>query len=318
MKKFKVFQSFGRLKLLLFSLLPLLLLSACTAEQAQAGAYSGTLVLEGRHVYSAGTTLPGALVVLGGEAVLEPGAAVDGPVYLMGGSLELNGTVRGDVAAIGGQLSAGPSAVVQGDLRAASAQEVSLASGAVVEGQVLRGPVSGVEPSDLFPRRSLGSQLPRILLEALFLAALASLIQRLIPGAVRNVQRAALRYWLVSAAMGLLAGLVGLVLLVVMAFTLILIPVTLLGFVLGFLAVGYGYAAIGAGIGRRLSSRGGLASFLGTFLLVLALDLVAFVPVVGGALGILAALVVFGAVLLTRFGLREFVPQFDVFEEDRE
>ncbi len=78
-------RSSPRLRLALLSLL-FLLLSACTPEQAQAGAYSGTLVLEGRHVYPAGTTLPGALIVLGGEAVIAGGAQVDG-LSLPGGRL---------------------------------------------------------------------------------------------------------------------------------------------------------------------------------------------------------------------------------------
>ncbi len=239
----------------------------------------------------------------------------------MGGSLALDGTVQGDVAAIGGRMALGSTARVRGDLRAATGQELALAPGAQVEGQVLRGPASGVEPGDLFPRREPLAQLPRMLLEALFLGALASLTARFIPGPAANVRRAALRYGLISAAMGLLAGVVGLVLLVVMAFTLILIPVTLLGFVLGFLAVGYGYAAVGLGIGRWLSARATrpwrreAAAFLGTFVFVLALDLVTLLPLVGGTIGIVAALVAFGAVLLTRFGLREFVPAFDVMGE---
>ena len=302
----------------------LILLAACTPQQAQAGAYSGTLVLEGEHVYPGGTILPGALVVLGGQARVAEGARVDGPVFLLGGALIVDGSVGGDISVIGGRLALGPQARIGGDVRVTSGQAAELAPGAVVAGQVLRGPASGLEPGDLFPRRSLRDQLPRMLVEALLLAGLAYLLARFVPGAVARVRRAALRYWLVSAAMGLLGGVVGLVLLVVMAFTLILIPVTLLGFVVGFLALGYGYIGIGSGLGRWGAARWrpgwsrALAACLGTFAFVLGIDLLSLLPALGGAIGILAALVSLGAVLLTRFGLREFVPAFGWEEESRE
>jgi hypothetical protein len=293
-----------------------LLLSACAAQGAPGGAYSGTLVLEGRHVYGPETVLPGVLIVVDGEVELEAGARVAGPAFLLGGVLDIGGEVEGDVSAIGGRLVVDPGARIRGDLRVGS-RDPDVSPQAVIEGQVLAGAASGVEPEDLFPERSLQTELIWLLPEALALGGLAYLAVRFAPRATARVSRAAAGHPVVSAAMGLLASLVGLVFLVVIAFTLILIPVTLLGLLAGFLAIGFGWIGIGVAAGRRMDGKlrrslsPGASAFWGTFLFMLLLNLLALLPYVGDWVDMLAAVLSLGAVLLTRFGLREFVPDFD-------
>lgn len=301
-------------RFLLLSLVFILLLSACQAGEVNSGAYSGTLVLEGSHTYAEGDTLPGVLVMLGGEVTLQPGARVDGQVFLLGGSLNVEGQVERDISAIGGELTLGPGAVVGGDVRVGSG-ELRRSPQAAVQGKVLTGAASGVEPGDLFPERSLGQRLIWLIPEALILAGLAYLAASYIPRPVSRVKRAAVGHPVVSIAMGLLAGIVLPVLLVVMAFTLILIPVTLLGLVVGFLAIGYGWVGIGTAVGHRLATwrnwalRPPASAFLGTLVFMLVVNLVALIPAVGSLVSLLTATTGLGAVLLTRFGLREFVPE---------
>ena len=57
---------------------------------------------------------------------------------------------------------------------------------------------------------------------------------------------------------------------------------------------------------RRLASAP--AAFLGTLLVMLALDGIGVVPLVGGVIPLLVTTVALGAVLLTRLGTRIFVP----------
>jgi hypothetical protein len=305
----------------LFGLIALLWLTACQAEGSAPGAYSGTLVLDGRHVYTEGQTLPGALAVLDGQVVLGEGARVAGPVFLLGGELTIDGQVAGDVAAIGGNLIVGPEAQIAGDLRAGSG-DVQLSPQAQVSGQVLTGPASGVELGDLFPERTTREQLVRAVPEALLLAVLAYLGVTLAYRPLERVMRAATGHPIVSAAMGLLVGIVVPAFLIVMAYTLILIPVTLIGILLGILVIGFGYIALGVGTGHLLERlakrklRPPVSAFLGTFVFRVVLSLLALIPAAGSLLELLVIIVAIGAVTLTRFGLREFVPESARLAED--
>ena len=293
-----------------------LLLAACQPKGDNPGAYSGTVVLEGSHVYTQGETLPGALVVLDGEATIASGARVAGPVFLIGGSLVIDGRFSGDVTAVGGRLLIGPGAQIEGNLRVGNAR-LDLSPEADVAGETLVGSSSGVLPADLFPERSFREELAWLLPEALLLACGAYLAARFAPKPLARVSRAATSHPVVAAAMGLLAGIVGLILLVVIAYTLILIPVTLIGFLAGFLAIGYGWVGIGAAVGDRLRSWRKMsisryqAAFLGTLAFMLALNLISLLPVIGDVISIASAAVSLGAVVLTRFGLREFIPEME-------
>ena len=274
------------------------------------GAYSGTLVLEGRHNYDSGRTLEGAFIMLDGRVRLERGARVTGPVFLLGGELEVAGRVDGDVSAIGGVLIVGPTADLGGNLRVGGG-ELDLSPRAEVAGQTLTGAASGARPEDLFPRRSLREGIVRAVISALLLAKYASLAARFFPRSLDRVARAARSEPLAAAAMGLLAGVVGLTLWVVLAFTLILIPVALIGLLIGFLAIGYGWTALGTVLGRTLAGRARSVpqrAFWGTLVFGLVLNLLALLPYVGGLIALTAAAYSLGAVMLTRFGLREFVP----------
>lgn len=296
-----------------------LTLSGCATAGAAGGAYSGTLVLEGRHVYAKGMVLNGTLVVVDGEVVLESGTRVTGPAYLLSGVLTIAGEIEGDVSVIGGELILGPQAVIGGDLRVGSGT-LNRSPQARVRGEVLLGAASGVSPADLSPARSTTAQLIWLMPQALFLAGLAYLLVRARPVPVQRVGWAAARHPVVAAAMGLLAGIVGPVLLVVMAFTLILIPVTIIGLVVAFLAIGYGWIGMGAALGPWLAGRRGWrlsqpqAAALGTFALLLLLNTLSLLPLIGHWIALAGAIVALGAVLLTRFGLREFVPASEAGE----
>jgi hypothetical protein len=306
---------------ILLGLMAIFWLTACQPEGRAAGAYSATLVLEGFHSYMSGDSLPGALVVLDGQVELGEGARVDGAVFLFGGELIINGQVTGDVSAIGGNLVIGPGAEIGGNLRAGSGK-LQLSPHAQVNGRVLTGPASGVELDDLFPERSRREQLIRIVPLAFLMAVLSYLGATLVPRPLERVMRAATRHPVVSAAMGLLVGIVAPVFLIVMAYTLILIPVTVIGILLGILVVGFGQIALGVWAGRILERlarwrlRPPISAFLGAFTFRVILGLLALIPAAGSLLELLVAIIVLGAVTLTRFGLREFVPESARLRED--
>jgi uncharacterized protein (DUF983 family) len=104
-------------------------------------------------------------------------------------------------------------------------------------------------------------------------------------------------------------------LVVLMAYTILLIPVALLGIAIIGIALMYGWIVYGVALGRFVAQRLKLklsawqVVFGGTFIFMLLISLITEIPIVGGLIGILIASAALGAVFLTRFGLRRFIPE---------
>lgn len=294
---------------LLFFLL--MALSGCDG-----GAVSGTFIWEGAHVYGAGDVVQGHLVVLSGEVTVREGARVTGSVYMLGGAVAVGGAVNGDVALVAGDLALGPTAVVGGDLSIGGG-DVEQSPRATVRGDVLGGADATVNLDNLFPQPTARQRLLRLLPEALVVAALAYLAARFLGRPLARVRRANTNHPIVSGAMGLLIGIVGPSLLVLMAFTVILVPLTLIALLVAGLVVVYAWIGLGAAVGRWMQGilqqdwSPPRSAFVGTFLFMVVTNLLVFIPIVGGWVGILATAVGIGAAFLTRFGLREFDPSYD-------
>jgi hypothetical protein len=284
-----------------------LLLAACETQ----GAVRGMLVLSGEHRIQSGESVQGDLALLSGQVALDEGARVEGSVYMVGGTLDLRGEVDGDLSQIGGQLNIENSAQIEGNVNLGGGQ-VERSPQARIGGAVQSGVQipAGLEQAVTAPRQRPVWTAP----EAVLLAILAFLAVRFLPRPVERVGQAILQHSLVSLAMGILVLLVGPVLLVMMAFTLILIPITVIGLGAAVVMFVYGIIGFGAALGDRLvralgwELRPAFAAVLGTLLYVLVVDLLALIPTVGGLLSLLTALIGLGAVVLTRLGLRRFVP----------
>lgn len=295
------------LRLLLLVALLSFFLSACGAD----GLYRISLVTDGEHVLD--RNLAGDLIMIGGSATLPAGIILDGSAHIFSGSLNVDGKINGDVSFLNGDLSLGPTARIGGDLNLGSGSyHPSLA--AVIEGRVNTG--TGISLPDLPEQSSptIWDLLLRALINGTLLGSLAAVLVRYTPKAVERVEEAATRHSLVSGAVGLLVGVVGISLLVTMAYTILLIPVTLLGlFILG-IGVLYGWIGLGVSAGRlgarvlKRPLKPSLAAFLGMLVFMLGLELLSVIPTVGSLLGIAVAVIGLGAVSLTRFGLRRFVP----------
>ena len=61
-----------------------------------------------------------------------------------------------------------------------------------------------------------------------------------------------------------------------------------------------------------------VGAFLGTLVFMILIDLISIIPFVGSLIALLAVTIGLGAVMLTRFGLREFVPAADFLYEETE
>lgn len=278
-----------------------LLLVACDD-----GVYSGTLIFDGAHRFDGETALPGDVLLRAGTADFAAGSQIAGSIYVVGGALALDGAVGGDVAVLDGRVTLGPNAQIGGDLRLGGAGVVEGVETAVIRGET----ISGLPLPEVETNASGWDSFARWLAGALLLAALGGLAAKAQPRPLYNVSDAATAHWPVAVALGLLALLTLPALLVMMAFTVVLLPLVLaLGGAI-FLALGLGIVALGQRLGawlwaqRRWPAAPGWSSFAGTLLLMALFAL----PGVGGALFGVTAVLLFGAVLLSRFGTRDYEP----------
>jgi hypothetical protein len=287
--------------------LSLLLLISLLLVGCDAGIYSGTLIFEGEHQFPAGTQLPGDFFMRAGSAEFVAGSQISGTVYMIGGTLRLDGRVEGDVVVLDGRITLGPEADIAGDLRLGGGT-LQQADSARVRGEIVTGAMV-LPVEDLNAPTGEDNRL-RTLSVALLLAILGGLWARKQPQPLTNVGRAAIQHWWVAGAVGLLLALVLPILLVIMAFTVILIPLVLILALVLLLLFGYGVVALGNQIGGwlvRLSGGRigrGWATFGGTLFLFILFSL----PSVGELLVGVATVLVLGALLLTRGGLRPYIP----------
>jgi hypothetical protein len=285
----------------------LVVLAALLLVGCDDGLYSGTLIFDGQHRFTAETPLPGDVLLRAGTAEFALDSQVGGSVYVVGGTLRLHGEVAGDLVVLDGRVTLGPTAVVGGDLRY-SGEAVVVAETAVVQGQTVAAGLA--LPLESQPQAAGRDSFLRSLISALLLAALGGLWVSRRPQPLHNVSNAARDHWLAAISLGLLALLVLPVLLIMMALTIVLLPLVLLIGLILFLTVGMGIITLGMALGNWLADQAnrpvtpGWATFGGVLLLMLLFNM----PLVGGALLVATAVTLFGAVLLTRFGSRPYHP----------
>jgi len=277
-------------------IIPLLVLVLALLGASGAAPQTMDVVFEGDHATTDGADV---LAVGGGDVRVPADTTLDGEVFVIGGNLTVAGEVDGAVRVFAGSASVSDGGTVTGELQHV-AGEVSVAEGGAV-GRLTDLPAP--EPSS--PTERVGF----LAMQVLVGGAIAALLARRAPGALETVGRAMTDHTLVSAVVGSLGAVTLLVLFVYMAFTLLLLPVSLLGLLGEFLIVVYGFLCLGALVGRRLPvDRPDLAAAAGVGIVLVGLEVAGLVPYLGVLLTGTVAVVGFGAVLLTYFGLRPFRP----------
>lgn len=295
--------------LALLAVLAAMAMGACAAQDR----YSGTLITGGEHRVGAGTTLETVTLQTGGRLIIEPDGQLQGAVLLLGGELDIEGTLQGDLSALAGTVEFGPKARVTGDVISADAQLHG--AGDAVAGEFIQGSPIGRSAAAPQPwwRQGLG-----LLFQVLGRGAAAFLLLRWLPRPLTRTGQALRRYPHIAAAVGVLAGVVILVLLVQMAFTVVLIPVSLgLGvlFIIVLWLTSMVYGAALTDLTRRALGNPQLslaaAGAIATVAFALAFELIGRLPLAGAILQLLLIAMGLGAWILTRFGQRTFVAQTD-------
>ena len=308
------------------------------AREARAPMLDDEVVLFGTYRLENGETLVGSLVVFGGVVSLEEGSVVDGDVVVFGGNVTAEGVINGGLVGIGGVVSLTDTAVVRGDL-IAPATVVQRDAGAQVYGQIVTENVPEIElPEDIAPvpglsQPSFSNNVSRALqpvvsffttlARALVFSAVSVLALLVMPKQGKRVSQAIEGHPRLAGGFGVLSVAVfitAVVMLALLSITVILIPVTIPLIILLSLALAlgllFGMIAAGAEVGRRImvalkqTWSPTLQIAIGSFSLsfVLGLLSIGLLGVLGGLLTAVVSAMGLGAVLLTRFGTREYVP----------
>ena len=337
-----------------FVLVPVVLLVAALAlpgvafaGEAASEAEQGQVVFGGTFTLESGDNLNGDLVIFGGSADLEEGSTVRGDVLLFGGNADVLGTIRGNLALLGGSAHLGSSAVVTGDVVTLGGN-VDRADGAIVEGEFVSSDGGvyfpfGFELPNLpelgelgtfgdsfrvrpFGRSSIGPLFSPVtgilwfILRTLLVAALAILVVLFWPKPVERAGSAAVSQPLIAGGLGCLTFIVAPILIVLMAITICLIPLSFLLGVALAVAVVFGWIAIGVEVGRRMVEafdweiHPAASAGIGTLTVGFVVGGIGLVPCIGWLAPLLVGSAGLGAVILTRFGSREYQTASDSTE----
>jgi len=303
---------------LFLAILVLALASPVSAAGLPDSSTDGKVVLGGNYTLPSGETLAGDLAVLGGNSTIEEGATVQGSVFMAGGNLSIGGEIRGDVVILGGNITLEETSLVTGGVNSIGGS-MSRAAGAQIQGEVITSerPLDLALPHSLMtPRYSFNfdplMKLVTWLFQALALAALAMIVAMLAPKASSRTAAAAINQAVAAGGIGLLTAVLAPFILLLMVITLIGIPVAIVALMALVVAVVFGWIVLGLELGQRLARAfnttwsAPLAAGLGTLVLSLVANGVGFIPCVGWLAPFLVSILGLGAVILTRFGVRDY------------
>ena len=313
-------------KLTRILILVLVLTAVLIPTTATASGFSDDKVIfGGNFTLDSGETLNGDLVVFGGNVILETSSTVNGDTVVMGGNVTSNGTINGNLVALGGIVELQEEARVIGNLTVLGSS-FEQASGAYVSGTIVTEenvPFDFNLPSGIglfegdFPNFQF-RELPFVsaswfFFQILIWTGLAILIALFIQNQAPVINRAAFGQPVMSTVVGLGIAFIAPLVLIALILTILLSPVSLLG-ILALLATWVvGLVSLSIEIGRKLADAldqnwaTPILAGVGMFILSLLFNgFQHIVPCVGFLPKFILGLWVTGAVVLTRFGTKEY------------
>lgn len=271
--------------------------------------------------------LNGELAVIGGTAILQEGSHINGDIAIIGGVIEIKGTINGDIQAVGGTINLENTARVTGSVYNFSTN-LTQAEGAIIEGQQIASlPFDfgdfGTPNTPEIPKTPTSNGLGFIgkflwaILQILAMGALAMIVVLIVPKQTDRISRSINKQPFVHWGIGLLTSFTAPAVFLVLIVTILLIPLSIIGIIIYSIAMLFGWISLGYTIGKKLfatssqSLSPALLAGLGTIFLTAVARLGAVIPCVGWLIGAVLSLFGLGAVILTRFGTREY-PENDI------
>lgn len=317
-----------KIKLLITFLILVLALSATTGfAEAQSPTPQPTKTTLGDQVIIANTfrlgngeTLDGNLGVIGSTAFLETGSIVTKGVFVLGGTISVDGDIKGDLIAIGGAINLNDTAVVEGDITIVGAtlnrSPLAKVFGTITEQspKTLNFENPGAITSSTKPAQSVLSKILQVSLESLFLAALAVITALLLPEPIKRVANAFAEQPAIAGGVGLLVVIGFPLVLLIMIVMILLIPVAILAVLALVVVLLYGWIAIGYQLGKQISNlfhstwATAVEAGIGTLVLSVLASAANLIPCVGWIVPLVISLFAIGSVVMARFGSSRYQP----------
>lgn len=266
---------------------------------------------------TSGATIEKDIVSFGGNVTVEENVNIGGNVVVFGGNFDLAGHVQRDVTMFGGIVTLSPTAMIERDVAVIGGQ-VDQKEGAIVRGRISRNegfpPRFTPVPLAAVPgNQSLDAVLGfgRWLVYATALAALGALVVVFMPKQARQVMDTSQAHAMPSVGVGCLTTFVAITLSILFIITLCGIP---FGVVLLFafaVAGTFGWIALGWLSGEKilqaLKVRESLkVPVIAVIVGIFVLSVIGAVPWVGWLVAAFLGCLGLGAVVLTRFGTRNY------------
>jgi hypothetical protein len=309
-----------------------ILLAACSVQSVPGKNAVGGIHIGESIILAAGEASKGDLVAVDCSVNLAEGSVLHGNVILLGGSLESHGSLDGDIASIGASIHIAATADIDGSI-ASIGPEPNVEEGARISGSIKSiGGISqtgslwtgiGQNGFGLY-RFSLGGwpsghfnlwyEITSLLFRILLLSAVAVLVVLFLPSPTGRISRTVIEQPAIAFLAGILSLAAAAALLLFLFITICLSPLSLLGSVVLVASLLLGWVSIGWEIGKRtaavfhLTLHPATMAGLGTMILTLAAGGIGYIPCVGPILVALTLALGLGAVVLTRFGGREYLP----------
>jgi hypothetical protein len=291
----------------------------------------GLAVIGGIATLEAGSTVDGDVALLGG--VLTADGTIDGDLAGIGAAMSLGpqSVVNGDLASIGSTVDRAEGSVVTGQVNSGVIIGGPIDSGAIILPGISELPRIEIPsvPSNPMPETVPGR--PQIrsdvgeffdwwpmqaiwyLVRSFLLAGLAMLAVLFVERPINRIAQASVEAPAAAGGIGCLTAIIVPLVLIFLALTICLIPFSVLGGLIFYAARLAGWIALGLEVGRRMGRsfqwnlQPPVAAGLGTLAMTLVVDGIGFIPCIGFVLRVLVATLGVGAVVLTRFGTREYV-----------
>ena len=310
-------------RLLIFTLLILAVIIPSTVSAS--GFKDDKVIFGGNFTLKSGEILNGDLVVFGGNIILESASTVNGDTVVLGGNVSSDGTVNGNLVALGGFVELEDNAQVNGDLTVLGSN-YEQADGAVISGNIITEETVPFEfdwPSRIalfdgqFDPPHIQS-LPFVstswfFFRILIWTGLAVLIALFIQEQAATINKTLFDQPFMSILVGLGIITIAPLVLIALIVTIILSPVSILGIFALVVTWVIGLVALSIEIGKKLAEAMNqswpipVQAGLGMFILALFFNgFSQLVPCVGWMPKFVLGLWVLGAVVLTRFGTREY------------
>lgn len=271
------------------------------------------------------------IVRFGDDIIVEEDEIVDGDVVAIFGNVIVDGAVEGDVVAILGELTVGPMAEIDGD-GVSIGGSVTKEPGGVVRGETVSVGIGGHH----FPRNSpfhtgifnTGARLLLFIMWTILLIVLGLIVTAIARRPVERVYMRARKEAFKMGLIGLLAEVLLLPACLLFMITIIGIPIGLVVLPLTFvLALLLGYVGVSVAVGGRMGNGNERSIYAKVAVGIFALQGLVIlggilrlprgpIGVIGGVIGFIGLAVIYvagtvglGAVIMSKFGTKDYGPK---------